>query len=420
MLKNIFLFIILFILTLTFNVQAEEMLTWKDCAYEALKMHPELAATREKIKEAKEDKSIAQSSMLPQIETTASGSKSKSAGKNSADKFTYELSGSQLLFDGFKTSYEVSAASRKLKSVFYNYDVVSSNVRLRLRTAFVELLRAHELLAITKDIATRRKQNLELVSLRYDAGREHKGALLLAEADLSQALLDITEAKRNIMLSESRLIKELGRSNFSPLSIEGSLDVIFSDREKPNFEQLSEENPFLKELIAKKEEAKFSIKSREADFYPKVYATGSLGRTGSEFLPEDNQWSGGASISFPLFEGGRRLSQLKKSKSTFRQKEEDLRSGRDGVIYTLRETWIALQDSIDTVDVRKKFLNASRERAKIARAQYANGLISFDNWIIIEDDLVNDKKFYLDSKAEALISEAYWIQAKGETLDDAI
>jgi outer membrane protein TolC len=67
--------------------------------------------------------------------------------------------------------------------------------------------------------------------------------------------------------------------------------------------------------------------------------------------------------------------------------------------------------------VRKNFLQASEERAKIAQAQYSNGLISFDNWTIIEDDLVQAQKSFLDAQANAFLTEAQWIQAQGGTLD---
>jgi outer membrane protein TolC len=84
---------------------------------------------------------------------------------------------------------------------------------------------------------------------------------------------------------------------------------------------------------------------------------------------------------------------------------------------TLERTWKELQDVIDKVEVQQKFLEAAEERARITQAQYSTGLISFDNWTIIEDDLVNAKKSFLDVQANASVTEATWIQAKGGTLD---
>ena len=78
-----------------------------------------------------------------------------------------------------------------------------------------------------------------------------------------------------------------------------------------------------------------------------------------------------------------------------------------------------MQDAIESVDVQLKSLDAAQERSKIAQAQYSTGFINFDNWIIIENDLVSAKKSYLQAQANALLAEANWIQAKGETLEYA-
>ncbi len=84
---------------------------------------------------------------------------------------------------------------------------------------------------------------------------------------------------------------------------------------------------------------------------------------------------------------------------------------------TLQDTWTKFQDAVDTVEVEKNFLNATQERAKITRALYSNGLVPFDNWTIIEDDLVRSKKSLLVAQANALIAEANWILAQGRTLN---
>ena len=76
-------------------------------------------------------------------------------------------------------------------------------------------------------------------------------------------------------------------------------------------------------------------------------------------------------------------------------------------------------NAAQSVDVQQKVLAAGQERSNIAEAQYGVGFISYDNWSIIEDNLVQYKKAYLTAQANALLAEAQWIQAKGETLEYA-
>ncbi len=258
---------------------------------------------------------------------------------------------------------------------------------------------------------------MELVKLRYEGGREHKGSLLTAQANLAQAEFEVAQAERNIDLAQRDLTKELGRTELTPIKVKGTFEIEYSRREKPDFKSLAESNPVLGKLIAQKEAARLDLKSARADFFPQVYASASAGRSASEWPPEEDAWSVGVSLSFPLFEGGSRIAEVSRARSKLTQAQAEERSGGDSVILTLEETWTGFQDAIDKIEVKRKFLEASEERAKITHAQYSTGLISFDNWTIIEDDLVNVKKSFLDTQANALIAEANWTRAKGVTLD---
>ncbi len=190
------------------------------------------------------------------------------------------------------------------------------------------------------------------------------------------------------------------------------------DQDTPDFEQLAETVPLLKELIAQKEASRLSLKTANADMYPSVYASASAGKNGSNWLPDRSQWSAGVNVSVPIFSGGSQIAAVKKSESSYNQARADERSGRASVILTLAETWANLQDALGQLGVQQKFLAASEERSKIAEAQYKIGLMSFDNWIIIEDDLIRAKKTLLDTQANALLAEANWTQAKGVTIDE--
>lgn len=433
--RKLFLAIAISVCAVFSAAGAEETMLWKDCVKEAKNNHPDLVSAAEKVKQSRATKEITRSAYLPQItgeasEVTSKGATFGSSGgtsqsdiqtgaaaRHETTSYDYSVTGQQLLFDGFKTSYDLSAAERNIISSRYNYDVASSNVRLRLRTAYVNLLTAQDLLKISEEIEARRKQNLELVKLRYEGGREHKGSLLTSEADLAQATFDVNQAGRSIFLAQRQLTKELGREKFVPMKAEGDFEVVDADRDRPDFEKLCRTNPLLQQLIAQKEAAKYGVKSAKAGFYPQVFASGTLGNTNIDAFPDKNEWSVGTSLTFPFFDGGNTIANVAKARAVLGQAEADERSGRDGVIYTLSNTWTTLQDAIEKVGVAKKSLNAAEERAKIAEAEYSIGLLIYDNWIIIENNLVTAKRSYLSAERDALIAEANWIQAKGETLD---
>jgi len=410
--------IIISLFFLAANVaNAQGTLTWEECVRMARENHPDLISAAEEVKQAEADLDIEISTMLPDITSGGSGKRSKTASAKTKNSYSWDVSGRQLIFDGFKTSSGVSNALKTVQAQKYNYYVNSSDIRLALRNAFVELLRTQELIPLTEQIAERRRENLELVKLRYEAGREHKGSLLTAEADLAQAEFEVTQAKRSITLAQRELLKELGISKMRPLKTRGEFSIEKDYSAKPDIEDLADTTPSLRELIAKKEAVRYNLQSAESDFFPEVYLDTSISRSGSSVLPGGKAWSAGMSVSLPLFEGGSRITEVTKARSQLHQAKADERSGRDSVLVTLESTWKDLKDAMAKVEVKRKFLEADEERAKIASAQYEKGLTSFDDWVIIEDNLVSSKKDYLAAQSGMLSSEAYWIQAIGGTLD---
>ncbi len=419
---NIFLAFLLF-LSVSFNKAiAEEVLTWQNCIKEAAKNHPDLIAAGESVKQSEASKKITASTLFPQVNSNLSASTARTdtgTSKTTGDTYTYGVTGTQLLFDGTKTINNVKAATENIKASQESYRFTSTEVRLRLRTAFVSLLRAQELVHVAEDIVKIRRDNLELITLRYESGLEHRGALLTAEANLAEANFEVAQAKREVELAQRQLTKEMGRKEFIPMYVKADFKVLDSAKEKPDFETLAKNNPSLQQLIAQKNAAEFGLKSAYANFSPTLSGQAGANKTSSHWSPQNDQWNLGLTLSMPIFEGGLRFAQVSQARAFFNQLKANERSTRDGIIVTLEQTWTALQDAIETVGVQNKQLVASEERAKIAESQYSIGFITYDNWTIIEDNLVSAKRKYLDAEANALLTEANWIQAKGETLEYA-
>lgn len=409
---------ILLTLFCTIKVISAQTLTWEECVQKAQKNNPDLISAGEKLKQAKSAKTITQSNLFPQISGSANGQKSKVENFNSQSSYSYGLNGRQLLFDGAKTVWNTAVANENIKNAQYNYAVTSSNVKLRLRLAFVNLLKAQELINITEDIAVRRQQNLDLITLRYQAGREHKGSLMTAQAGLAQAEFEVFQAKRNLQLAQRQLVKAIGLPAYAPILVSGTFGITGVVEAEPNFENLAATNPLLQSLIVQREAARYGLSSAQSDYLPQVFAAGSVNRSADTWPPDQKQWSLGLNLSLPIFSGGSQVAGVARARSAYDQSKADERSGRDGVILTLVQTWTDFRDAEEQVAVQEKFLAAAQERSKIAESQYSIGLITFDNWIIIEDDLINTKKKYLNTQANALTAEANWRQAKGETLDE--
>ena len=162
------------------------------------------------------------------------------------------------------------------------------------------------------------------------------------------------------------------------------------------------------------------MKTSQTSFSPKLSASGNIGRAGETLNDMPVSWSVGLEVSAPLFSGGETWYSYKRAQSVYNQAFLNDRNIKNETMRKLEESWNALMNSIENVDVQKANLDAVTERSRIGEAQYSIGTLSFDNWTIIENNLTNARRAYLEACAEALTSEARWINSIGGTLDNEI
>jgi outer membrane protein TolC len=123
-------------------------------------------------------------------------------------------------------------------------------------------------------------------------------------------------------------------------------------------------------------------------------------------------------MSIALFDSGQRWGSVRKALAVRQAAYDQQRAARNEGLTMLQTAWIQFQDAVGSVAVSAKYFEASAERAKIGGAQYSSGLLSFDNWIIIEDDFAGAERQYVEAQAAAMTAEAEWIHAKGGSLEN--
>ena len=120
-------------------------------------------------------------------------------------------------------------------------------------------------------------------------------------------------------------------------------------------------------------------------------------------------------VSLPLFSGGQTFFNVRSAKAEQDRTKANLDSTDNQSLFVLQQTFAAYQDAAGKVGVQQEFLHAAQVREEIASSQYATGLLSFQDWDLIEDDLIANQKAMLASQRDALIGEATWERAQGRS-----
>jgi len=403
------------------SVGEKEVLSWQGAVDGALRDHPDLLQARALIESAARDRDSAAGDYLPSVDGGMDRNRSRGTGTDSMkDSLSFDINASQNLFDGLNTTGNFLAARKKLESAKLAYRETSSSVRLRLRTAFVQVLQFNELLEVNRRIAERRHGNAEMIRLRYEAGRENLGSALRAEAIASQADFDVRQTERQIDSKSVLLGREIGGDFYLPILIEGDLEafVLNLEETKPDFSSIAEQTPQVRKLIKIAEAFKAAVVSAQSSVWPKVDGTYNYGYTGAKESQLRDNMLFGLTVTVPFFNGGKNIAAIRKAKADYEVATQAARSARDARIAELAESWALFQDASEAVEVQRQFLKANRERADIVRAEYTSGLANFQDFDISEQEITDTEKNFVRSLALALIQKANWEYLRGETLED--
>jgi outer membrane protein TolC len=289
-----------------------------------------------------------------------------------------------------------------------------ASVGAEARRAFVGLQFAQQRAALAETILERRRQNLELVRLRFDSGAENKGSLLRVEAAALQAEVDLEQARREIAVRQRELSSLAGQDARTAWVARGDLAMPEAPSE-PDSRTLARAAPRVRAARARVAAARATDAIARGALRPEMAVRGSVDRTGDAWPPDRDGWSASVTLSWPLFTGGRNLSQLAAAQTDTRAAEARLDQEMLAQELALETAYANLLNAIRQVEVQLAFRNAAETRAEIARAQYANGLLSFQTWDQIEDELIQSRQNLLARMRDAALAEAEWERARGRS-----
>lgn len=389
-------------------------ISWEDCLAEAAKYHPDLIVARESVVQARESVNVAQGNQMPALDVSAGVSKVKDSGARSSAS-SVDLVGSVTVFDGGAKRAAADEARAQLASTRVGYRVISSRLRFDLRAAYIGLWQAQEAVNISQRILKIRQDSYKLVQLHFESGTEHRGSLKLSQAKLEQAQADVRAAQRDIEAAQTALGKAIGYPAPKPLRVQ-PLVLPRLPEEGPDFEAIAKAHPQVRQAQAAEDVAAAGVAAARADYWPTVSLSASVGRRSNDIPPRDNDAAVGATLNYPLFNGGTREAAFQRARSGLRAAQAGTLSTYNATYKTLEQSWTDLQDALENARVQQEFLKANTEREKIAAAQYNVGLTSYNDWTIIEDNLVATQQAQLGAQAAALRAWASWDQARGTNL----
>jgi len=318
------------------------------------------------------------------------------------------------LFRGGRARSGLLISSYRLEAETLRYESRLRSVLYRLRLDFGEVLRAREEVEVTRDRLRRVRSNLEIVELRYEAGREDRGALMRSEADIAREEHNLSVARRRLEKALADLFITAGIDPPDGTEVEGTLET-GAVPEEENFSAYAVSHPdYLAEIYSHKV-ALQEVESARGTLYPALTFSARAGRSGTDPVFGDSSWNAGVSLRFPFFSSGRDLRALDMAESRERVARRGLEDTARDLENDIREAYLDYTDAAENLEVVKMYYEASRERARIAVEKYLNGLISYYEWDSIERDLMNAGSSLTAARSRLYAAAARWEMYTGDS-----
>ena len=355
---------------------------------DALAANLDLAQARARLREARARRGVAGAALMPSVDASLSGSRSRSSGQSGSG------STRELYSAGFDASWEldvfggvrrsVEAAQADLEASVESLSDTRVSLAAEVALNYIDLRTAEQRLAIAEESIASRGENHQIIRWRQQAG-------LVSELDLAQATTDlestravlpplrtaVTEAKNRLAVLLGRNPGELESLVHAdrpiPLAAGEIVAAIPADtlRQRPDVR------------VAERRLAAQTARLGEAEAarYPSFRLSGSLGLEALELDAladrDANTRSLFGGITAPVFNAGRIAANIEIQDALVEQARLAYRAA---VLAALEEVENALTAVANTDARRAKLAEAAaaaRTTLAIAEYRYASGLADF-------------------------------------------
>ncbi len=234
---------------------------------------------------------------------------------------------------------------------------------------YLEAKREEEKTAFTQTMVEVHQARLKLAQNEFQNGVGTSFNLTQKEADLAQAQSQQVETQTRAREKALDLIAALG------LPVATQIQFVHEEIHIPHFSENSTtvlEHPDLKVAQKKVEQQQVEKKIAQAEYFPKLIATGDYGASGKSPQESEGTYSVGAQLSLPLSRGGGRKEKIQQSahaiqiataqmENTQKQVEKKIIAAREIVTRT-QALWSA--SKTQTVAAQKRW-QLAQEKLKV-------------------------------------------------------
>lgn len=381
---------------------AADAMSLKDAVALAVSTNPEVGSIANNRRAVNQELRQGHALFYPQLDLQAD------AGPEYSDNSNVEATGrddrtlfrkrasltlSQLLFDGGFAANEVERQKARVRSAANRVEETAEFVALDAVEAYLEVLRQRERVRIAEDNVAAHRDILSLVGRRAKAGGGGIAEVRQTEARLAAAQSTLVQARGDLSDAEALFLRVVGQApdtlteptppvNRTPASIEDAVALAVENSPTIDFARA--------DVAAAEAEADQARSSLYPDFRLELGGTAQDNIEGQT----DTEYSASALVvmRWNLYRGGADEARIRELKYRLAEAADKLRTSEREISEDARNSWNALQESGENVDVLEDRVEASQRTRDVYRQQFDIGqrglldLLDSDNELFLARD----------------------------------
>jgi outer membrane protein TolC len=372
---------------------AADRLTLSQAITLALQSHPSISAARgtsrvqeARVGEAKADlyphldlsatyrRATANFAPTPQTGSSLNRIATSGTSTDSFNNYSAGVTLQQRIFDFGKTGAAVDAAKEGLKAREWDEEATVENVVVNVKVAYFGLLGQRHLVRVNEETVRQFEQHLKQAEGFFKIGTRPKFDVTKAEVDLTNAQLNLIQARNAAEVARVTLANAIGLPNRPIGELEELLDFKkFEITETAALDEALQHRPELLSLFANQRAGEALVRSAQRSYYPVLSGVADYTYRGQDF-PLVWNWDVGFNLTFPLFSGYLLKSQLAEARANLTITQANEESLRQTILLEVRQSYLNLLEAEERVRLSNLVVRQAEENLALANGRFQAGI----------------------------------------------
>ncbi len=281
----------------------------------------------------------------------------------------------QLLFD-FQHTREVVAQTRFLEVAAQDSLLKArEDLALSTRQAYYSYANAVRVQQISEASLANRQKQLDLAQAQLKTGVGLPSDVARAETSVSQGVTSLTASRAEASLARINLALIIGIDPRTPINITQENAPTASSDSLPDLVAAALKSRLDVKLASDTlKSAQHGIRAARTNNSPVVSASLGLGSTGANFVPGNDAFNVGVSLSWDPFDGGLTAGKVREAKANAAIAVAQKKSTELQVASDVAQAYIAMKTAEQRISSAKDALFNAKEGLRIAVGRFSSGL----------------------------------------------